>query len=120
MEKGKKSIYLIWSLIISYIVTGIILCMLAFFMYQTKAGIGIAGIGITVTYVIASMLAGIITGKQVAKKKFLWGMLSGLLYFLILVGISFLVHENPSVFSGQRLTVLLLCGAGGMLGGMIS
>ena len=42
MEIGKKGIYVVQSLIVSYIITGIILCVLALIMYQLKSGIKIA------------------------------------------------------------------------------
>lgn len=119
MEQGKKGIYVIQSLIISYIVTGIILCILAFLMYQLEAGVTIANIGVTMTYIISSVLAGIIIGKKMGKRKFLWGFLMGILYFGILMGVSMAIHENTVIISGDRITTLLLCAAGGTLGGMI-
>lgn len=119
MEAGKKGLYVIQSLVVSYIITGIILCILAFFMYETKAGIRLANIGVTMTYIISSVLAGIIVGKKMGKRKFLWGMFIGFLYFLILMGISMLIHENTIIISGERITALLLCTAGGTLGGML-
>lgn len=119
MEAGKKGLYVVQSLLVSYVITGIILCLLAFFMYQTEAGIKIANIGVTMTYVISSVLAGIIIGKKMGKRKFLWGMLAGFLYFLILMGISMLIHENAVIISGEKITALLLCTAGGTLGGML-
>ncbi len=120
MEAGKKGLYVVQSLVASYIITGIILCILAFFMYQTKAGIKLANIGVTLTYIISSVLAGIIVGKKMGKRKFLWGMMSGFLYFLILIGISMLIHENVVIMSGEKITALLLCTAGGTLGGMLA
>lgn len=120
METGKKGIYIIESLIISYIVTGIILCILAFFMYQMKSGMKIANIGITLTYIIACILAGGIAGKKMGKRKFLWGMAAGFFYFLILIGISFWLHPGEALVSAEKITTLLLCSAGGMLGGMLA
>ena len=58
MKPGRKGIYVLQSLIISYIMTGIILCLLAFVMYQLKSGTKIADVGVTVTYILASMAAG--------------------------------------------------------------
>lgn len=120
MEQGKKGIYIIQSLVFSYIVTGIILCILAFLMYQLEAGVKIANFGVTLTYIISSVLAGIIIGKKMGKKKYLWGLLVGILYFAILMGVSMAIHENTVIISGDRITALLLCAAGGTLGGMIS
>lgn len=120
MEVGKKSLIIIQSLIISYIITGIILCILAFLMYQLRSGDKFANIGITITYIISSVLAGALVGKKIGKKKFIWGFITGILYFLILLGVSLLIHENAVLLSGEKITVFLLCAAGGMLGGMIA
>ena len=49
MEIGKKGIYVVQSLIVSYIITGIILCVLALIMYQLKSGKKIAEAGVTAT-----------------------------------------------------------------------
>ena len=46
------------------------------------------------------------------------GLASGILYFLILLCISAVIHPGEALISGERITVFLLCAAGGMLGGM--
>lgn len=119
MQIGKKGIYVMESLVISYIVTGIFLCVLAFVMYQMKSGTKIAGIGVTATYILASMIAGWIAGRKIGKRKFLWGLAAGLLYFLILSIVSMAIHSGGTIISAEKLTVLLLCAAGGTLGGML-
>ncbi|OLR58920.1 hypothetical protein BHF70_04365 [Anaerostipes sp. 494a] len=120
MEAGKKSFIVVQSLVISYIIAGIILCILAFLMYQLRSGDKIANVGITITYIISSVLAGAMVGKKIGKRKFVWGLITGMLYFLILLGVSLLIHENTLLLSGEKITVFLLCTAGGMLGGMIA
>ena len=119
MKPGRKGIYVLQSLIISYIMTGIILCLLAFVMYQLKSGTKIADGGVTVTYILASMAAGWIAGRRIGRRKFLWGMAAGLLYFAILICVSAVLHPGEALITGERITVLLLCAAGGMLGGML-
>ena len=118
MEIGKKGIYVVQSLIVSYIITGIILCVLALIMYQLKSGTKIAEAGVTATYILASMAAGWTAGRRIGKRKFLWGLASGILYFLILLCISAVIHPGEALISGERVTVFLLCAAGGMLGGI--
>ena len=59
-------------------------------------------------------------GKLTGNRKFLWGLLAGCLYFVLLVLISLGVyHSFQSEMSGM-LTTFLLCAGGGMLGGMIA
>lgn len=120
MELGKKAVDIIQSLVIAYIITGILLCILAFLMYQSNAGIKIANLGITLTYILASVFAGLMTGSKIKKRKFLWGFFVGMLYFMILTAISWIFQENIILFSRERMTVFFLCIAGGTLGGMLA
>lgn len=120
MELGKKGLYIVQSLIVSYIVTGILLCILALIMYQSGVGEKIANLGITLTYILASILAGMMIGKKIKKRKFMWGLFVGMLYFLILTSISLIFQENIILFSAERITAFFLCIAGGTLGGMLA
>ena len=53
MENKNIGISILKSLIFSYILTGIILCILAFIMYQTEVSTKVANLGVTFTYVAA-------------------------------------------------------------------
>lgn len=107
------------SLFIGYLITltGIvILAILMLFMDITE---DFVNIGIIVIYVLSSMGAGFVAGKQFKIKKYLWGMFMGLIYFLILLLVSFL-SKNVSQVQGQEvLTSLFLCIGGGTMGGML-
>ena len=120
MENKNIGISILKSLIFSYILTGIILCILAFIMYQTEVSTKVANLGVTLTYVAASVFAGFIIGKQMGKRKFLWGLAVGLLYFAVLFLISLLLDQNQALMSGERITAMLLCAAGGTLGGALA
>ena len=52
--------------------------------------------------------------------KFLWGLLTGVLYWGLLMLISFGIYHSLQAEMGSLLTTLLLCAGGGMLGGMVS
>lgn len=116
MDMGKKGLYMIQSLVFAYIATGILLCLLAFIIYQSNAGMKIANLGVTLTYILASVFAGMLIGK----KKFLWGFAAGMLYFMILTLISWIFQKNIVLFSTERITACFLCIAGGTLGGMLA
>ena len=129
MDMGKKGLYMIQSLVFAYIATGILLCLLAFIIYQSNAGMKIANLGITLTYILASVFAGMLIGSvfagmligsKIGKKKFLWGFAAGMLYFMILTLISWIFQKNIVLFSTERITACFLCIAGGTLGGMLA
>lgn len=113
-------LFLLKSLLFSYILTGGLLLLLALLLYKVGLSQKVVSICIIVIYVLATFFAGFITGKKLKSRKFLWGALMGLAYFLILVVVSLIVNRQPSVLANSLLTTLVLCGGGGMLGGMLS
>lgn len=76
MEPGKKGLYVVQSLVAAYIVTGLLLCLLAFIVYQSNAGMKTASLGITLTYIFASIVAGMIIGKKSENADFYGDFLS--------------------------------------------
>ncbi|GFH96219.1 hypothetical protein IMSAGC003_02774 [Lachnospiraceae bacterium] len=113
-------LFLLKSLLFSYILTGGLLLLLALLLYKVGLSQKVVSICIIVIYVLATFFAGFITGKKLKNRKFLWGALMGLAYFLILVVVSLIVNRQPGVLANSLLTTLVLCGGGGMLGGMLS
>ena len=77
-------------------------------------------IGIVVIYVISGVIGGFLMGKVMKEQKFLWGLLAGALYFVILLLVSMLVKGGLEMELTKVLTTAILCGASGMAGGMIS
>ena len=113
-------LFLLKSLLFSYILTGSLLLLLALLLYKADLSQKVVSICIIVIYVLATFFAGFITGRKLKNRKFLWGALMGAAYFLVLVVISLAVNRQPGVLSGSFLTTLILCSGGGMLGGMFS
>ena len=81
---------------------------------------GIVTVCITAIYVITTFFAGFITGKREGSRKFLWGLLAGSIYFIILLILSRIMKSPGDLSTMHTLTVLALCAGGGMLGGMLS
>ena len=71
-------------------------------------------------YIVVTFLAGLLAGKREGKRKFLWGLLMGVLYFGILTAVSLVVNKGLEDVAGNMLTVFFLCAGSGMLGGMVS
>lgn len=124
MEKGKAcqdaAVRLIKSLLASYIVTGLLLLLLALLLYKLQLSESVVNIGIIAIYVAACFLGGFLEGKMMKTRKFLWGGAFGLLYFAVLAVISLAVGQGFSGSSSHFVTTLILCMAGGTLGGMVS
>lgn len=117
---GRISVDMLKALLCAYIMTGILLLILTLLLY--KAGLSEENInaGIILTYVISSFSGGFVIGKLIGVKKFLWGLLLGVLYFVLLMLISLGIYHSLQSDVVNLVTTFLLCAGGGMLGGMIS
>lgn len=112
--------FLLKMLLFSYLLTAGLLLLLSLFLYRFGLSEKTVSLCITGIYVLITFLFGFLTGKREGKRKFLWGFLIGILYFLILALVSLFVNREITTLSGNFFTVLILCGGGGMLGGMLS
>ena len=123
MENMQKNIKVIWwikSLLASYIVTGILLLVLTFFMYKFELNERIVSAAIVGIYVVSTLIGGMIIGKLTKSKRYLWGMVLGIIYFVLLLLITLGVYRTLNGDSVSIVTSLILCAGGGMTGGMIS
>lgn len=124
MEKTKKVpgfvMHMLKALLASYVVTGLLLLLLALLLYKLRLSESTVNLGILAIYLISCFLTGFLMGKMQKTRKYLWGSLSGLLYFLLLTVISLAARQGLSATPSSLFTTLLLCTAGGTLGGMLS
>ena len=73
MENMQKNIKVIWwikSLLASYIVTGISLLVLTFFMYKFELNEKIVSAAIVGIYVVSTLIGGMIIGKLTKSKRY--------------------------------------------------
>lgn len=119
-KQTPKMMSLVRGLIVAYLITGISLLVLALLLYKLSLDEGKVTIGIIVIYVLSCFLGGLFVGKKAGRQKFLWGMLLGLSYFLLLTAVS--AVTEPGLASGWKglVTSFVMCMGAGMLGGMIS
>lgn len=113
-------LFLLKTLLFSYILTGALLALLAFLLYKVGLTESVVAIVIIAIYVIATFFAGFVAGKKLRNRKFLWGLLMGGAYFIVLAGISMALGKPAGQLGDSTVTTLVLCTAGGMLGGMLS
>ena len=108
------------ALLASYVVTGLFLLFLAGLLYKFRMDEGKIQIGIILTYILSCFVGGFLAGKMMKSRQFLWGVLLGVLYFLIMTLVSLAVNRELQGSSSGFVTSFLLCMGGGMLGGMLS
>ena len=108
------------SLLFAYALTGLFLLLLAFLLFQFDLGEGPVAAGIIAVYVISCLLGGFMAGKIMRKDKYLWGILIGLCYFVLLITVSFAVQGKWDMTAQHAVTTFFMCLGGGTLGGMLS
>lgn len=119
-KKNEKVANVLKCLLISYIITGVMLLVLAFLLYQFSLPKQVIGVGVIIIYIVSAFLGGLLLGKSMKVKKYLWGLALGSGYFLILLIISLIANGGFQNFSGDFFLTMILCGGSGMLGGMLS
>lgn len=113
-----KAGILMKCVIVSYIITGLLLFMTAFLLYKLEPEQSMVSAGILLIYLLSCFLGGMLAGKKIRNRKFFWGMLTGALYFVLLLAVSLIGYGKIQSPILQIFTALLLCAGGGMLGGM--
>lgn len=123
MRKQEGSIpwtILLMDLLAVYIMTAVILVILAILLFKMSLSKSVVGVMITVTYLLTCFVAGRMAGKQMQKKRFMWGAIMGAAYYIILFLISIIAGQPMTEVANSMFTILILCVGGGMLGGMLS
>ncbi len=118
--KPSKLQAVIRGTLISYVLTALFLAALAFLLYRFQLEEGQISLGINLIYIVSCLAGGFLAGKAARQRRFLWGLFTGVFYFLILFFVSFAVSREPGSGSRELLTVFLMCAGSGTIGGMVS
>lgn len=108
------------SLLFAYALTGVCLLLLAFLLFSLDLGEGTVAAGIMAVYVLACLFGGFMTGKIVRKDKYLWGTLLGVVYYLLLLAVSFAAKGKWDMTVQHAAAAFFMCLGGGTIGGMLS
>lgn len=94
--------------------------LLAFLMLKMEWSDETARIGVYIAYGAVCLLGGFLAGWGEKSKKFLRGLVCGLLYFVILLLVSLAGTGGVSGDTQQLLVSLGICAGAGMMGGMLA
>lgn len=121
IEEGcKKLLSLLLGLAVAAAVTLVFISILAFVMLRTEMAAEFSSAGAIVISVLSCFAGGFVCGKKNRKKRFLWGLGCGLLYFFVLMIIRLAGGEENGETAVSLVTSFLYCAGSGMLGGMLS
>lgn len=107
------------GLLISMVVTALLIVVMALLMYVMDIGSMGVKIGVHIIYVAAALTGGWVAGRTIGFKKFLWGLLAGFLYYLLVCIIAALSGEMAETEFAIQVVPVLFCLGSGMLGGML-
>lgn len=123
MEKntagGIQALHFVKAFVISALITAVLLLLCAYLMLKTGVGEQVLGVLLAGVDALAAFAGGVYLGRKAGKQKFLWGLIFGVLYFLIYLLLAFLAN-GPALRMESLLKSLLVMAAGGMIGGMVS
>ena len=101
------------------IITAVLLILSAFLLVKLGLSEGQVQILIYIIYLLSALAAGLIAGKMQREKKFMWGALAGVVWFVVVLIASMSLNRMAIDTSGLFPAVVCMVG-GGMLGGMLA
>ena len=122
-KKEQNEVWIMWmvkALLAAYVATGILLIILALALYKFELNEGAVTAGVTAVYLISTFTGGLVVGKLAKVRRFLWGIVLGILYFALLLLVTVGIYRTFHGSSTEILVTFALCAGGGMAGGMIS
>lgn len=117
-ENGNIFSNLIKGVSIGYAITAVVFIVYAVLITYTQMTEKNTQLIVMITTVISVIVAGYTTAKSADNKGWLYGMLSGFLYAVIMIMLGVIISPEVS-FNNKTVMILVLSLAGGGLGGII-
>ena len=116
----QKSSRVINGLIVSYLVSGAGLLLLALLLLKYQLDERKVSAGILAVYILSGLSGGIYMGKTAERKRYLWGMILGSIYWGILMLLT--IFSGAGTGSGVKgaFLTLLICAGSSTLGAMVT
>jgi putative membrane protein (TIGR04086 family) len=116
----KTIITLLKETLAEMIISTVLLAMAALIVLKVSPSLPTIKIMILAIYGIASFGGGIIMGKVMETKKFLWGALAGGLYFTLIIIVALIVKGSISTGTVGIISGFIVSMTAGTVGGMVS
>ena len=120
VKTQSKLTQMIKMLLVAYLVTGILLLILAFLLCKFQLNENQIHLGILVTYILSCFVGSFALGKSIRQRCFLWGMGLGASYALLLTVVTWITERKIQGDLKEFLITYGLCIMAGALGGMLS
>ncbi|MBR5596668.1 MAG: TIGR04086 family membrane protein [Lachnospiraceae bacterium] len=106
------------SLFMGYLVTLTGIFLVAILLLLLPISEDIVDISVLLIYVVSCVICGYCIGKE-RKHKFMWGMLGGCLYEVLLLVLSVILNASLEKGGEEVICLVSLCMASGGLGGIV-
>lgn len=112
----EKLVAMLKTLLISYIITAILLLLLALGLYKFNMSAWQITAGVIVTYALSTFVGGYILARKQKTRRLLWGVALGVIYFVILTVISLLMNKGVGIDTTYAIRAVLICVGAGAIG----
>ncbi len=119
MERSAPKVFM-RSLLFSYLLSGLLLLAISFALYRFRLKESQVQTAVNLIYILSCALAGFLAGKGLKKGRFFCGLTAGLLYFLILLAVSFAINRELTATVQELITAMAFCIGSGIIGGVLS
>ena len=106
--------------LIEMIVSAVLLAAVSFIVLRMTPSFAITKVMILAIYGISTFIGGYIIGKVMTKQKFIWGAVSGVVYFAIIALIALVVKGGIDTGTVGIISGFVVSVVAGTIGGMIS
>ena len=120
MKKSGDALRFLIILVGMLVVSALVLAVVTAIMLKGHMTAGFIGGGVIAAYVVSALLGGFCIGQVKGRQKFLWGLLIGLCYFLVLFLTGKMIYHSGAAFDFQTISSGMICAVAGMIGGMLA
>ncbi len=101
------------------LIAAVLLLLAAFLLDKLGLNANQVAIMVYAIYLITGIVSGFLAGKIKREQKFMWGILSGFVWFVVVLVIS-LFAGNTGIEAKELFPAIVCMVGGGMLGGMLA
>lgn len=117
---NQKITCLLRTIILCYLITFLLIGIGAVVLWKFRLSSSQMMPGTYALYLIPCLFGGFLAGRRIQEKRILWGVLLGLIYFIVLILLALTLTHTQAAFSGRTLITLALCLTGGLIGAVLS
>ncbi|MEE0058551.1 MAG: TIGR04086 family membrane protein [[Bacteroides] pectinophilus] len=113
-----NAIRIVKAVVASYVASFVFILIIALMMYRLKLSENQVRIGIMAVYFLSAAIGGFLLSKSMGKRRLIMGLSAGLIYFIVLTLMSFVINKSIDRDAAEIIKALAACSIGGVIGGI--